>query len=309
MTKKIIVTVLIIGLLTLAIGLALIQSKSFGVRTDTRQLSVVASYYPLYDFAKAVGGDKVAVTNITPAGAEPHDYEPSAKELAAAHDAKVFIYNGGHMEPWVNGFLSDYTHTAIKASQGITLRDAEDDEGHGVVQDPHFWLDPVLAEQIVNTIRDGFAKADPANKNFYASNAQKYTQQLAELNTSFAHGLAHCTLDTVISSHEAFSYVAARYNFKVVSIAGIEPDQEPSVAKMAELTDLVRQKGIRYIFFESLVSPRLAETIAQETGADTLVFDPIEGVSAEDQAAGKDYISIQYENLRNLQKALGCSDH
>lgn len=306
MTKKIIFTLLISGLLLLGIVFALVQSKSFSARTDTKQLSVIASYYPLYDFAKEVGGDKVSVTNITPAGAEPHDYEPSAKELAEAHDAKVFIYNGAHMEPWVNGFLSDYTHTAIKASQGVSLRDAED-EGHGVVQDPHFWLDPVLAEQIVNTIRDGFIKADPTNEKYYATNAEEYTQQLAKLNTSFASGLAHCTLDTVISSHEAFSYVAAQYNFKVASIAGIEPDQEPSAAKMAELTDLVRQKGIRYIFFESLVSPRLAETIAHETGAETLVFDPIEGVSAEDQAAGKDYLSIQYENLKNLRKALGCS--
>src|SRR5690606_12911653 len=119
--------------------------------------------------------------------------------------------------------------------------------------------------------------------------------------------LKSCKLDTVISSHEAFSYLAARYNFEVVSIAGIEPGIEPSVAKMANLTELVKQKNIKYIFFESLVSPRLAETIANETGASTLIFDPLEGLSQADQDKGRDYISVQRDNLKNLRTALECN--
>lgn len=307
MTKKIIITAVLLAVIAVGVVAAL-QLTNQDTQKSTGKLTVTASYYPLYDFAKQVGGDKVAVTNMTPAGAEPHDYEPAAKELMNAHSAAVFIYNGGHMEPWVDGFLSDYTHVAVKASQDIDLKSvSQGDEGNKqTVQDPHFWLDPVLAQQIVNTIRDGFSKADPVNKQYYTANADAYNHKLAELNTSFASGLAHCTLDTVISSHEAFSYVATRYHFNVASIAGIEPDEEPSPAKMVELTDLVRQKGIRYVFFESLVSPRLADTIASETGAETLVFDPIEGLSQEDQTAGKDYISVQYDNLKNLQKALEC---
>jgi zinc transport system substrate-binding protein len=283
---------------------------------DEGKLSVTASYYPLYDFARQVGGDKVTVVNMTPAGAEPHDYEPSPQALMGAQASTVFIYNGGLMEPWVDSFLSDYKHTVVKASEHITLEESheedghthadEDDHAHDAATDPHFWLDPVLAQQIVNNIRDGLTAADPDNQEYYAANASSYNQKLAELNTRFTDGLAHCTLHTAISSHGAFSYLAHRYGFTVASIAGIEPEDEPSPAKIAELTDMVRQTGIRYIFFESLVSPRLAETIASETGASTLIFDPIEGLSTADQAAGKDYIGVQYDNLDNLRKALEC---
>lgn len=281
--------------------------------SDNEQLSVSATFYPLYDFARQVGGDKVSVVNITPAGAEPHDYEPSPRELIAALESDVFIYNGGQMEPWVESFLNDYSHLALKASSGIALLEAdhghEDDEAHDHdhgLHDPHFWLDPVLAQQIVMTIRDGFIQADPANAEYYTANAASYNQKLAKLHRDYTEGLAHCTLHTAISSHSAFSYLAHRYGFTVAPIAGIEPDQEPSVARMAELTNLVRREGIRYIFFESLVSPRLADTIADETGAQTLVFDPIEGLSQADQDKGRDYIRVQQDNLKNLKTALEC---
>lgn len=317
MTRKIIASLIILVLLITG-GVVAYQLTKQDSHDDSK-LTVTASYYPLYDFARQVGGDKVSVVNMTPAGAEPHDYEPAAKELIQAHDAKVFIYNGGPMEPWVDGFLKDYKHIKIAASKDIELLEAdhdhdhededhsEDEHSHEGGTDPHFWLDPVLAQQIVNTIRDGFSQADPDNAGYYEANAASYNQRLNELNRSFAEGLSRCTLDTAISSHAAFSYVAHRYNFHVESIAGIEPDEEPSAKKMAELTNLVKQKGIKYIFFESLVSPKLAETIANETGAGTLVFDPIEGLLQADQDKGKDYLSVQYDNLANLKKALECN--
>jgi len=307
MFKKIIATAAMIVIIVIG-GAAVLQLTKQTARTNDDKLLVTASYYPLYDFARQVGGDKVNVVTMTPAGAEPHDYEPSPQALIDAHNAKVFIYNGGPMEPWVDSFLSDYKNIAVNASQGITLEKTDEDDGHAhdVASDPHFWLDPVLAQQIVNTIRDGLSKADPANSSYYASRANSYNEKLAELDRSFADGLASCTLNTAISSHGAFSYLAHRYGFTVISIAGIEPEDEPSPAKMAELTNLVKQKGIKYIFFESLVSPRLAQTIALETGAETLVFDPIEGLSAEDQSKGRDYLSVQYDNLKNLRTALEC---
>lgn len=318
MIKKSLITLLIV-ILVAALGAAAYHITKRGSQDGAGELTVAATFYPLYDFAKQVGGDRVNVINITPAGAEPHDYEPSPQELIRAHEAEVFVYNGGFMEPWVDSFLADYAHTAVRASDGIALHetghahshgDEEHDDGHShedeAIQDPHFWLDPVRAQQIVNGIRDGLIQVDPDNRQYYTDNAEQYNQELAELDRHFAEGLSSCTLDTVISSHAAFSYLADRYGFSVVSIAGIEPSDEPSVAKMAEITDLVKQKNIRYIFFESLVSPRLAETIAREAGADTLVFDPIEGLSQADQEKGKDYISVQYDNLSNLRKALGC---
>lgn len=321
MIRKVIATAIMLAIVTAGAFFAYQTTKS--ETDDGNKLKVTASYYPLYDFARQVGGDRVSVTNMTPPGSEPHDYDPSPQVLIAAHKSPVFIYNGGQMEPWVDSFLSDYRHTTVKASQNVALLEkSEDVHGHEEAEaahhdehehqhehgptDPHFWLDPVLAQQIVANIRDGLSQADPENKEYYRENAERYSKKLADLDRDFADGLTDCTLDTAISSHGAFAYLAHRYGFTVASIAGIEPDDEPSPAKIAELTNIVKQKGIQYIFFESLVSPRLAETIANETGAKTLVFDPIEGLSQADQDKGREYISVQYDNLNNLKKALNC---
>jgi zinc transport system substrate-binding protein len=300
------------------IGLGIFAvTRNDDTQKNSDKLQVAATYYPLYDFARNVAGDKAAVTNITPAGAEPHDFDPSPKTLVDTQKADVFIYNGGTMEPWVDKFIHDYKHVAVKASSGIDLLHGEDhhedeagSDGHeeeGEALDPHFWLDPVLAQKIVNNIRDGLIKADPANKDAYAANAKAYNAKLAQLDSDIKDGLSTCNQNTVISSHEAMSYYAKRYGFTAEAISGISTEQEPSAARMAEIADLVKEKNINYIFFESLVSPRLADTIAQETGAKTLVFDPIEGLSNEGQEQGKNYLSIQKENLRNVELALACS--
>lgn len=292
-------SIVVVSLVALAI------SRNDTNYTASNKVSVVASFYPLYDFAQQVGGDKVQVSNITPAGAEPHDYEPAPQDLVKAQRAQVFVYNGGTFEPWVDKFTKDYTGVAVAASTGIALQNTTDEDGHAA-KDPHFWLDPVLAEQIVRNIRDGLSKADPTNAPFYTKNAAAYIKQLQELDAAYKVALAHCTQDTVITSHEAFSYVARQYNFKTLAITGVSPDQEPSSAKMAELATLAKHKNIKYIFFESLVSPRLAATIAQEAGAQTLVFDPLEGLTEQAQQQGKNYITVQYENITALRTALAC---
>jgi zinc transport system substrate-binding protein len=303
--KKISASVLL--LIIVVGGIFFAVHRNAPTTNTSNKLPVVASYYPLYDFARQVGGDKVDVTDVTPAGAEPHDYEPTPKVLVTAQKAAVFVYNGGHMEPWTNNFLQGYKHVAVKASTDINLRQAADEDNtRATVQDPHFWLDPVLAQQIVKNIRDGFIRANPANKAYYTKNAQSYISSLAQLDTDFHDGLQTCQTRTIITSHAAFGYLAKRYNLDVASIAGITPDEEPSAAKLAELSNLIKEKHINYVFFESLVSPRLADTIATETGAKTLVFDPIEGLSDADQAQGKNYLSVQRQNLVNLRTALAC---
>lgn len=271
----------------------------------TDKVTVTASFYPLYDFAKLVGGSHVTVTNVTPAGAEPHDYEPSPRTLTAAQQSAVFIYNGGTLEPWATKFLHDYTHVAVRASDHITLESGtSEDEEH--TQDPHFWLDPFLAQQIVRNIRDGLVKADPSHATDYKHNAAVAIAKLQQLDRDFATGLKTCDQRTIITSHQAFGYLAKRYNIHVEAISGVSPDQEPSAASLASLTTLARQQNIHYIFFESLVSPRLADTIAREVGAQTLVFDPLEGLTNEEQSNGKNYFNIQRENLANLRTALTC---
>lgn len=292
--KKILATLFLVAVV--AAGIVLMLRQTAADKSDPGKLPVTASYYPLYEFAKKVGGDKVQVTNLTPPGAEPHDYEPSAKALAAAQQSDMFVYNGGVFEPWADTFVRDYGQTAVKARAGITL----------AAGDPHFWLDPALAQKIVINIRDGLSKADPANREYYAKNADDYNAKLVQLDEDFRTGLQDCRQDTIITSHAAFSYVAQRYDFVMESIAGLSPEEEPSAARLAELSDLVNEKGIKYVFFESLVSPVLADTIAQETGAQTLVLDPIEGLNNEDQKQGNDYVSVQRENLANLRTALAC---
>lgn len=303
--KRIIGVVLLVALVGTAITIGILRQQN---TSNSGKLSITASYYPLYDFARNIGGDKVNVTNITPAGSEPHDYEPTPQQLVTAQKSAVFIYNGASMEQWANKFLPDYTHTVIKASDGIALKQgiAEDGAPQPGTTDPHFWLDPVLAQQIVQNILAGLTKADPANASYYAHNALVYSTKLAALDTQFKSGLATCKQRTVITSHAAFSYLADRYNLNVVSIAGITPDAEPSAAKLAELSNLVRQNHISYVFFESLASSKLADTIAAETGAKTAVFDPIEGLTQSAQQQGKNYISVQQQNLQNLRTALGC---
>lgn len=291
--KKILLTVLLLTV----VGSGLFVATRSNSNTATGKVSVVASFYPLYDFAKQVGGDKIEASNMTPAGAEPHDYEPAPKALVNAQKSQMFIYNGGQLEPWAGKFLQDYTHVAVKASGNIQLKSGND---------PHFWLDPVLAQQIVNNIRDGLSKADPGNSSYYAARAKAYNAQLAQLDDEFKRGLAQCEQHTVISSHQAFTYIAARYSFSVEPIAGLSPEEEPSAERLAALSNIIKQDGIHYVFFESLVSPRLADTIAAETGAQTLVFDPIEGLSDAAQKQGKNYLSVQRENLANLRIALAC---
>jgi zinc transport system substrate-binding protein len=302
--KKIIAALFLLA--AVITGIVFMLKQTAADKTDTSKLSVVASYYPLFDFARQVGGDKVRVTNITPPGIEPHDYEPPAKTLANAQKTDVFIYNGAAMEPWAEGFVGDYEQTVVKAGSGIALATDEADSHDKGAKDPHFWLDPMLAQKAVANISDGLSKADPANKAYYAKNAEAYQAKLTKLDEEFRRGLRACEQNTIVTSHAAFSYVAKRYGFTMEAIAGLSPEEEPSAARLAELSDHVAQEGIEYVFFESLVSPQLADTIAQETGAQILVLDPIEGLSHEDQKQGKEYVSIQRENLANLRTALAC---
>lgn len=303
-------TVIILLIVGIVFGVRAANNKS----TDANKLSVTTTFYPLYNFAEEIGGDRVTVTNMTPPGAEPHDYEVTPKQLADAQKSKVFVYIGGLMEPWSDAFLADYRATPVRAGEGIALisivpgHEDHHDEGHAEDQltDPHFWLDPVHAQKMVDNISAGMIKADPTNAAYYASRAEAYKAQLAQLDTDYRNGLATCKVRTIVTSHEAFGYLAKRYNLDVASISGITPGEDPSPTGLAEITRLIKEKRITHVFFESLASPKLAETLAKETGAQTAVFDPIEGITDEDQKQGKDYLSVQRENLANLRTALAC---
>lgn len=266
-------------------------------KPNANTLAVVTSFYPLYYFASAIGGDKAMITNLTPAGAEPHDYELTAQDVARIHDSKLFILNGGGLEPWANSVTSQLSSNTvlITAGQDVITN-----------TDPHVWLSPKLAMQQVKKITLGFIQADAAHSVYYLAKQNTVLQQLAELDSAYQTGLAECASRDIITTHTAFSYLASDYSLNQVAISGLSPDEEPSPAQLADIVQFAQDQQIRYIFFESLVSPKLAETIASETGAQTLVLNPLEGLTDADMTAGQNYFTVMQDNLNNLRTALQC---
>lgn len=283
-------------------------------------IPVTASFYPLTFFSAQVGGDKVRVTNLTPAGSEPHDYDPSPQQVAQIQNSKLLVLNVGGLEVWSEHLLQSLPPkqplVVITGEQFDSLNEETDEmlehtgeaieEEHEHIQDPHIWLDPILAQQQVQKILIGYQQIDPVNTQTYQQNAAQLTKQLQELDTEFKQGLQQCTQTNLVTAHTAFYYLAKRYGLHQVAISGLSPDEEPSPAKLAQVADFVQQNQIKYIFFESLISPKLSQTIANETGAQTLVLNPLEGLTTEELQSGKDYFSVMRDNLNSLRIALEC---
>lgn len=319
MYKKI---ALIVGIiLVLAIGAALLPTKPVAP-VGPPKLAISATFYPLAYLAEQVGGDKVTVTSVVPNGIEPHDFEPTAQDVIALRQAKAFIYNGNGLDVWAERLQPELTAagvSVISASQAVTalplksegLVVAESAEEHAssttqAVFDPHMWLDPVRARQISELIRDTFISLDPTNAEYYRAQTANLGIRLTTLDTDFAHTLAKCQSKTIVVSHDAYSYLALRYGLQLRAIAGLAPDAEPSAKQFAELTKFITDQKVSTVFFETLASPRLAETLAQEAGVKTAVLNPIEGLTAADQQTGRNYESIMRDNLQALATALVC---
>ncbi|MFZ2300198.1 MAG: zinc ABC transporter substrate-binding protein [Candidatus Moraniibacteriota bacterium] len=276
-------------------------------REAGERLSVAATVYPLAEFARAVGGDAVMVTGIVPAGVEPHEYEPTPRDILTAYRADIFLSNGAGIDAWAEKISQELENRGIAAVTmaaviGVSPRTTDG----GTIADPHFWLDPVWAQQEIVAIRDALIARDPTHADLYARNADQYVTELAALDTAYRTGLRRCQLHTIATSHDAFAYLAKRYGFEVISVSGMSPEAEPSPRTLAGITRTVRTLGLRHIFFETLSSPRVAQTLAEEVGAQTLVFNPLEGLTDEERQAGKNYMSIMYDNLDNLRTALRC---
>lgn len=280
------------------------------------RLRVLTSFYPMYDFACKIGGDCIDVTNMVPSGTEPHDWEPSTNDLKNLEKADVFIYNGADMEPWADDLLVSRSDTlrVVEASENVELRttdgehehahEHEDADHHHGDFDPHVWLDPENAKIEMEAIRDALCAADPENSTVFQSNYEKYAAELDALDAEFREKLAPLPNRTIVVAHEAFGYLCDAYGLTQVGIEGLSPDSEPDPGRMAEVIDFVREHGISTIFFEELVSPKVAEAIASETGAQAKMLSPLEGLSDEQAAAGADYFSVMHDNLAALMEAL-----
>jgi zinc transport system substrate-binding protein len=292
-------------LLTLALLLVVFFYKSTNKTVvKNNKIKVVTSFYPLYFFASEIGGEKAEVSNVTPAGAEPHDYEPTSQDIINIEKSNLLVLNGGNLEPWGEKIKHSFKGVIIIA--GDNLINLEMQEEGERIKDPHVWLSPLLAKKEIKNILSGYLKIDPNNKSYYEDNTKKLEDKLNQLDGLYAHGLSQCAKKTFITSHAAFGYLAKNYNLIQVSISGLSPEEEPSTKRLVEISDIAKKNNVKYIFFESLVSPKLSETVANEIGAKTLVLDPIEGVSNDDMKIGKNYLTIMKDNLKNLQTALEC---
>ena len=266
-----------------------------------KQLHVAATFYPMADFATKIAGDAAEVVCLVPGGTEPHDWEPSPADIITIQSADLLVYNGVGIDSWVDSVLKSLGNEApatICASDGINLLKIGD------ATDPHVWLDPRNAAAQVASIAGAFAQVDPDHANDYHSNMTRYVTEFNDLSQEYANRLTVLPKHEIVVSHEAYGYLCKAYALEQIGIEGLSPDSEPDAARMAEIVDLVKSKGITTIFFEELVSPKVAEAIAADTGAKAEKLSPLEGLSDEDIAAGKEYVSVMRDNLDKLEAAL-----
>jgi zinc transport system substrate-binding protein len=282
-----------------------ISMNSSGITSNTNQsrIKIVASFYPIYEFVKKVGGNKVDVTTLIPIGVEPHDFEPTIQQIQNAESADMIVYNGAGLEKWIDKINSK---SKVDASQGLNLIRGNNSESAGSY-DPHVWLDPILAEKEVGTIRDALMKVDPSNSNYYKTNADNFLKELANLDNKIKTELTVCSKKDFIAFHNAFTYFADRYGLKQHSIQGLSPEGEILPQKIQQIIQLSRDLGLNIIYSEDLIDPRSAQVIAQEIpNGKVLVLSPIEGINAQEQKAGIGYLDKMNEDIENLKIGLQC---
>jgi zinc transport system substrate-binding protein len=270
-------------------------------------LTVVAAFYPVQEAVQRVGGSLVDVTNLTPPGVEPHDLELSPDQVESIATADVVLYLGGGFQPGVEDALGDAEGVTVDLLAGLPTVEPPDGSQEGLTVDPHVWLDPVLYARMVDEVRAALVKAAPDDVSAFRTNAHAFMSEIAQLADDYRTGLASCERTLIVTNHAAFGYLAAEYGLTQEAITGLAPDAEPSAQRLSELKDLVTQQGVTTIFTEDLVSPKVAQTLADEAGVKTAVLHALEGLTDQELAAGDDYRSEMRANLSTLRSALGCS--
>ncbi|MGV9979056.1 metal ABC transporter substrate-binding protein [Micromonospora wenchangensis] len=285
-----------------------------GAGADPDRVDVVAAFYPLQFVAERVGGDAVTVTNLAKPGAEPHDLELNPRQVGQVNEAELVFYLKGFQPAVDEAVAQNAADRALDVTTVAPLRDAtagghehEGEDGHEEEsggKDPHLWLDPTRLATVADRLAERLGVVDPDRAADYTTRARTLRGELEKLDTEYATGLKTCQRREIVVSHAAFGYLAERYQLEQIGLTGLTPDTEPAPQRLAEVAREAREHGATTIFFETLVSPKVAETIAAEVGAKTAVLDPIEGLSAD---GGGDYLSVMRTNLTTLRTALGCS--
>lgn len=280
------------------------QPSLISSNTNESRIKVVASFYPVYEFVKEIGGNKVDVTSLIPIGVEPHDFEPTIQQIQNAETADLVVYNGAGLEKWIDKINAKFK---VEASQGLNLL-MSNDTGNSGTYDLHVWLDPILAEMEVENIRDALVKIDPANTQYYKANALRFIGKLNDLDYRIKTELATCNKKDFIAFHNAFTYFANRYGLNQHSVhQGLTPEGEVLPQRLQGVIELARDLGLHIVYSEDLVDPRSSEVIAQEIpNGKVLILSPIEGINSEEQRAGIGYLDKMNENVENLKIGLEC---
>lgn len=283
------------------------QSTDDKVKSESKQLQIITTFYPMYYFAKQVAGESANIDILVPNGVEPHDWDPTAKDLMRIQKADVFIYNSRYFETWTEKVFNSIDKSKLKvleASKNIDLMTVNKQNTNDFTKDPHVWLSPVLAQQEVDNIAAILEKADPKNKGMYKENANAFKTKLKDLDLLYKETIDKAPKKDFVTQHAAFGYLAKQYGLNQIPIAGLSPDVEPTLNKMEELTKMTKKKGISVIYFEGLTSPKVAKTLAKEIGAETEVLNPLEGLTKEELKQGLDYLGVMEKNLTALKKSI-----
>lgn len=284
---------------------------------ESNKLNIVAAFYPFQYVAEQVGGDLVDVTTLTEPGTEPHDLELTAQQIASLSTADLVVYQSDFQTAIDAALEANEPERALDLATAITLLDSDDADGHTdedehsdeqhdhADTDPHTWLSPTNMEAFANAVAEQLAEVAPDDADTFAENAGDLVETMANLDGDFASTLEHCETRAFVTSHAAFGYLAHEYDLTQIAIAGIDPNVEPTTARIAEVHSLVEHHGISTIFFETLTSPAVAEALASDLGVETDVLDPVEGITTDSR--GDDYVEVMNANLTALAAANGCA--
>lgn len=285
---------------------------------ESSLLKIYTTVFPVYDFTKKIGGDKVIVENIMPLGASPHAFEPSTRLVAALSKARLIIKNGAGLEPYMDKLAATLPQevTIVDSSQGIQLLQLhpeaeppletpghQEEHRHGEY-DPHIWLSPQNALKQGENILHALQEIDPEHKEYYLQNYESFRQKISELDSAYRETLLRCAKKEIIVTHAAFAYLCRDYGLTQVSIMGINAESEPTPGKMRNIVQFIRAKGITHIYFEPMESSKAAQTIAAEAKIQVLPLNPFGGITALEQESGEDYFSLMKKNLESLRKGL-----
>lgn len=292
------------------LGLYLSNHSSPG---SSSTLKVLATFYPLYDFAQNVGGDRINASILVPETVDVHDFEPTPSSIQKVASADVLIYNGAGIEPWISQVVNAADNPKlilVDTSQGIPLIPVSPEfQRNNSTIDPHIWLDPELAKQQVNNILQGLIKADPSDSQYFTQNVQAYESKLDNLNSQIINATTNVKTRYFVTFHEAFAYFAKQYNLTQIPISG-PFQEEPTPSDIKNVINAIHQYHLCYVGYESLENPAISQSISSQTNATLILMNPIEGLTAQDKSAGKDYLILMQEDIANIELALnniGCS--